>query len=196
MTANMLVYENATRDLLSVERSDESLCATDAVGADGGETSDGAWFHDPPVACAEPGADRAARGGSETVRAQGALTRAALVKMLTEKFPGLTREEGKRLVDGLFELMAETLISGENLHLDNFGAFTVRSKATRPGRNVRTGEYVAVSARRSISFKPSGKMKEAVNGGSALPRSDKKSHTVDAKGRKLRRRKSMTREQE
>ena len=52
------------------------------------------------------------------------------------------------MVDGFFALVANTLVSGEDVKLSGFGNFKVRLKASRPGRNPRTGEAVTIPAHR------------------------------------------------
>ncbi len=70
------------------------------------------------------------------------------------------------MVDGFFELIAETLVEGQDVKISGFGNFQLRTKAPRPGRNPRTGEVVAIDARRVVTFHASPKLKEAVQSGS------------------------------
>jgi len=48
------------------------------------------------------------------------------------------------------------------VRLTGFGTFQVRTKASRPGRNPRTGELIPIEARRVVTFHASSKLKEQV----------------------------------
>ena len=61
-----------------------------------------------------------------------------------------------KFVDQVFEIMKEALERGEKVRISGFGNFTVREKRARRGRNPKTGERMEISARRVVSFKPSG----------------------------------------
>ena len=94
-----------------------------------------------------------------------ALTKAQLSEILFEQI-GLNKRESKDMVDAFFDLIAETLVEGEEVKISGFGNFQVRTKAPRPGRNPRTGEVVAIESRRVVTFHASPKLKEAVQSGS------------------------------
>lgn len=94
-----------------------------------------------------------------------ALTKAQLSELLFEQI-GFNKRESKDMVDAFFELIAETLVEGEEVKITGFGNFQVRTKAPRPGRNPRTGEVVAIESRRVVTFHASPKLKEAVQSGS------------------------------
>ncbi len=94
-----------------------------------------------------------------------ALTKAQLSEILFEQI-GLNKRESKDMVDSFFELIAETLVEGQDVKISGFGNFQLRTKAPRPGRNPRTGEVVAIDARRVVTFHASPKLKEAVQSGS------------------------------
>ena len=49
--------------------------------------------------------------------------------------------------------------------ISRFGKFEVRGKGLRRGRNPQTGENLMLDARRLVTFKPSGKLREKLNGG-------------------------------
>ncbi len=90
-----------------------------------------------------------------------ALTKAQLADMLFEQI-GLNKRESKDMVDAFFDLVAESLVNGEDVKISGFGNFHIRTKAARPGRNPRTGEPVAIAARRVVTFHASPKLKEQV----------------------------------
>ena len=92
-----------------------------------------------------------------------ALTKAQLVDLLFEHI-GLNKRESKDMVDAFFDLIAQSLIAGEDVKLSGFGNFQIRTKAARPGRNPRTGEAIPIEARRVVTFHASSKLKEQIQG--------------------------------
>lgn len=68
------------------------------------------------------------------------------------------------MVESVLKEITDTLATGENVKLSGFGAFVVRQKAERLGRNPKTGTEVPISPRRVIVFKASAILKEQVNG--------------------------------
>lgn len=75
---------------------------------------------------------------------------------------GLDKKIAKLFIDQFFEEIRSTLASGEDVKLSGFGNFQLREKKARPGRNPKTGESVAVSARRVVLFKAAQKMRDRV----------------------------------
>ena len=67
---------------------------------------------------------------------------------------GFNKREAKELVEQFFEEIRICLENNEQVKLSGFGNFDLRDKGTRPGRNPKTGEEVAISARRVVTFKP------------------------------------------
>ena len=78
---------------------------------------------------------------------------------------GLNKRESKEMVDAIFDLITEKLVQGEEVKISGFGNFQIRTKAARPGRNPRTGEVVAIDARRVVTFHASQKLKEQIQSG-------------------------------
>jgi integration host factor subunit alpha len=93
-----------------------------------------------------------------------ALTKAQLADMLFEQI-GLNKREAKDMVDAFFDLITHSLVDGQDVKISGFGNFQIRTKAPRPGRNPRTGEPVAIEARRVVTFHASPKLKEQVQHG-------------------------------
>ena len=90
-----------------------------------------------------------------------ALTKAQLAELLFEQI-GLNKRESKDMIDAFFDLIADSLVNGNDVKISGFGNFQIRTKAPRPGRNPRTGEPVAIEARRVVTFHASPKLKEQV----------------------------------
>jgi integration host factor subunit alpha len=89
------------------------------------------------------------------------LTKAAMAEMLFDEF-GLNKRESKEMVEGFFEEIKLALETGHDVKLSGFGNFRSQSKAVRPGRNPKTGEKVAISARKVARFRPRQKLKMRV----------------------------------
>ena len=75
---------------------------------------------------------------------------------------GLTRSMSLKAVDAVFEAIADSLVQGEKVVLVGFGAFEVRQRKGRVGRNPQTGEPVEVPARRVPAFSAGKLLKERV----------------------------------
>ncbi|AGO15879.1 integration host factor subunit alpha [Glaesserella parasuis] len=90
-----------------------------------------------------------------------ALTKIEIAENLVERC-GLDKRIAKQFVEDFFEEIRRSLENGEEVKLSGFGNFTVRDKKARPGRNPKTGEDVAVSARRVVVFKAGQKLRERV----------------------------------
>ena len=67
-------------------------------------------------------------------------------------------------MEAFLRISKDSLISGSDLLLSGFGKFNVKDKKSRRGRNPQTGEDLILDARRVVTFKPSGILKEKVNG--------------------------------
>ena len=95
-------------------------------------------------------------------RDSGSVTRADLVDAVLRRV-GLSRVESAGIVDAVLAEIFDVIVSGEDLKLRSFGSFHVRSKKERPGRNPTTGIPATVSARRVVTFKPSGLLRARIN---------------------------------
>jgi integration host factor subunit alpha len=91
-----------------------------------------------------------------------ALTKADIAQNLSDTF-GFNKRESKELVEQFYDELSDVLISGEQIKLSGFGNFELRDKASRPGRNPRTGEDVPISARRVVTFKPGQKLRAQID---------------------------------
>jgi integration host factor subunit alpha len=76
-----------------------------------------------------------------------------------------SKKEVQEVVDALFETIREGLEKGDAIKLPGFGNFTIRSKNTRIGRNPKTGESIAITARNVVTFKPSTILRDRVQAG-------------------------------
>jgi len=76
------------------------------------------------------------------------------------KETGVTRKVADQAVALVFDAIADALASGEKVMIAGFGAFDVRDRPARTGRNPRTGEPVAVPASRAVGFKAGKALKD------------------------------------
>ena len=95
-----------------------------------------------------------------------AVTKAQLADLLFEQL-GLNKRESKDMVDAFFDLITAQLVAGTDVKISGFGNFQIRTKAPRPGRNPRTGEAIAIDARRVVTFHASHKLKDQIQDDSA-----------------------------
>lgn len=76
---------------------------------------------------------------------------------------GLPRQTVYEMVTSIFDAFKGELLKGSTVKIANFGTWKIRSKRSRPGRNMKTGETMEISARSVVSFKPSQKLRDILN---------------------------------
>jgi len=108
-----------------------------------------------------PDLTRAAGASVRSERTARTMTKAELAEALFDRL-GLNKREAKDMVDGFFDEIRQALQRGESVKLSGFGNFQLRDKPQRPGRNPKTGEEIAITARRVVTFHASQKLKAAV----------------------------------
>lgn len=94
---------------------------------------------------------------------KGTVTRSDLADAIHRKV-GIPRAEAAKYVEMVLEEIFERLVAREEVKLSSFGAFFVRAKKERLGRNPRTGAGAKISARLVVSFKPSDILRAKING--------------------------------
>ena len=90
------------------------------------------------------------------------MTKAELVEEIARK-ASLTRKHSEVIVDSVFSSIIEALQEGDKIELRGFGSFRVRHRASRTGRNPKTGEGVLVPAKKVPYFKPGKELRELIN---------------------------------
>ncbi len=90
------------------------------------------------------------------------MNKTELVAAVAEK-TGASKKDSEKLVSAVFEIITNTLVAGDKVALVGFGAFEVKERPARTGRNPRTKETIEIPASRSASFKPGKALKDAVN---------------------------------
>jgi integration host factor subunit beta len=81
------------------------------------------------------------------------VTKSDIVKTLADNF-ALSQVDARKIVQGTFDAIVNTLVEQGRIELRNFGVFEVKTRRPRRARNPRTGEPVEVPARRVVTFKP------------------------------------------
>lgn len=93
------------------------------------------------------------------------MTKSELIQHLAEKNPHLYLRDVEKIIETIFEEITKALVRGDRVELRGFGAFSVKQREARSGRNPRTGESVKVEAKRLPFFKTGKGLRERLNGG-------------------------------
>jgi integration host factor subunit alpha len=75
---------------------------------------------------------------------------------------GLSKSKSSTAVESIFELIKNSLASGEEVLISGFGKFCVKNKGERRGRNPSTGQDMVLEARRIVSFRCSPVLKDRI----------------------------------
>ena len=78
--------------------------------------------------------------------------------------PLLYQRDVEKIVNTIFEEIIETMAVGDRVELRGFGAFSVKKRGSRTGRNPRTGESVAVAEKHVPFFKTGKLLRDRLNG--------------------------------
>ena len=76
---------------------------------------------------------------------------------------GLSKNQSRRVIESLLEIIKQTLTKNENLLISGFGKFIVKDKAARKGRNPQTKEDLKLRARKVVVFRTSGVLRKKIN---------------------------------
>lgn len=92
------------------------------------------------------------------------MTKSELIQILAEKNPHLYLRDVEKIVDTIFEEITDALSRGDRVELRGFGAFSVKHREARTGRNPRTGEAVEVEEKKLPFFKTGKALRDKLNG--------------------------------
>jgi integration host factor subunit beta len=92
------------------------------------------------------------------------MTKSDLIKRLAETNPHLTQRDVEKIVSTVFDEVTEALARRDRVELRGFGAFSVRERDARTGRNPRTGAEVKVPDKVVPYFKTGKELRERLNG--------------------------------
>ncbi len=90
------------------------------------------------------------------------MTKAELVDEVSRN-SDLNKKDAEVIVQTVLDSIVDSLKSGEKVELRGFGSFRLRKRASRQGRNPKTGEKVFVPAKRVPYFKPGKELKTLIN---------------------------------
>jgi len=93
------------------------------------------------------------------------VTKSELIAELASANPHLRAADVETVVATIFEEISVALSRGERVELRGFGAFSVKRRDARTGRNPRTGDSVDVEAKAIPFFKAGKDLRERVNRG-------------------------------
>ena len=82
---------------------------------------------------------------------------------LTHKELGISKNECIKFVDMMFEVVSKKFEEGNKVKISLFGAFEIKHKKARIGRNPKTKEEKEISSRKVITFKPSKFLLKKIN---------------------------------
>jgi integration host factor subunit beta len=91
------------------------------------------------------------------------MIKSELIQKLATSNPHLYQRDIERIVNVIFDEIVAALARGERVELRGFGAFTVKHRAARQGRNPRTGETVFVDEKFVPFFKTGKDLRERLN---------------------------------
>jgi integration host factor subunit beta len=91
------------------------------------------------------------------------MTKSQLIARLAELNPHLYQRDVERIVNTIFDEITEALARGDRVELRGFGAFSVKKRESRTGRNPRTGQTVHVPAKFTPFFKTGKELRERLN---------------------------------
>ncbi|MGK0265948.1 MAG: integration host factor subunit beta [Maricaulis sp.] len=91
------------------------------------------------------------------------MIKSELIDKLAEANPHLYHRDVERVVNTILDDITEALARGERVELRGFGAFSVRHRPSRVGRNPRTGDSVAVKEKHVPFFKTGKELRERVD---------------------------------
>ena len=92
------------------------------------------------------------------------MIRSELVQKIADENPHLYQRDVERIVNTIFEEIIEAMSKGDRVELRGFGAFSVKKRDARVGRNPRTGESVAAEEKHVPFFKTGKLLRDRLNG--------------------------------
>ncbi len=91
-----------------------------------------------------------------------ALTKTIIAEKIQDTLE-LSRTETYDVMEDFLEIMKKTIANGEDIMISGFGKFCVNEKSARKGRNPATDKEMTLPARRVVTFKCSGKLRDSIN---------------------------------
>ena len=98
------------------------------------------------------------------------MIKSELVQRIAEHNPHLYQRDVENIVNAILDEIVAALARGDRVELRGFGAFSVKHRPARAGRNPRTGAHVPVDQKSVPFFKTGKEMRERLNRDGGLPR--------------------------
>ncbi|WP_368041117.1 integration host factor subunit beta [Leisingera sp. ANG59] len=92
------------------------------------------------------------------------MIRSELIQKIADENPHLYQRDVERIVNTVFEEVTDAMARGDRVELRGFGAFSVKKRDARTGRNPRTGETVEVEEKHVPFFKTGKLLRDRLNG--------------------------------
>jgi integration host factor subunit beta len=92
------------------------------------------------------------------------MIRSELIQKIADENPHLYQRDVEKIVNTIFEEIIEAMAGGDRVELRGFGAFSVKKRDSRVGRNPRTGEAVDVDEKHVPFFKTGKLLRDRLNG--------------------------------
>lgn len=92
------------------------------------------------------------------------MIKSELVQLIADKNPHLYQRDVENIVNAILGQITDALANGDRVELRGFGAFSVKNRKPRQGRNPRTGEKVSVEEKWVPFFKTGKELRERLNG--------------------------------
>lgn len=92
------------------------------------------------------------------------MIRSELIQKIAEENPHLYQRDVERIVNTIFEEIISAMARGDRVELRGFGAFSVKKREARTGRNPRTGDAVKVEEKYVPFFKTGKLLRDRLNG--------------------------------
>jgi integration host factor subunit beta len=93
------------------------------------------------------------------------MIRSELIQTISDENPHLFQRDVERIVNTIFDEIIAAMARGDRVELRGFGAFSVKKRDARTGRNPRTGESVKVDQKHVPFFKTGKLLRDRLNGG-------------------------------
>ena len=97
------------------------------------------------------------------------MIKSELVVKIAEQNPHLYQRDIENIVNAILDTITDALAHGDRVELRGFGAFSIKKREARTGRNPRTGEAVSVSEKVIPVFKTGKEMRLRLNEAEAAP---------------------------
>jgi len=90
-------------------------------------------------------------------------TKSDISNAIKRKYPHLSLEDSKYVVDKFLKEISKALKSGERIELRGFGSFTTKTRPAGKARNPKTGENIMTNDKQIVNFRPSAALKNKLN---------------------------------